>query len=399
MSRVRSIPFDVDAGRNGALVAGKTYFYRVAATTAEGELGEGRWRRFVVEAPGPKGPVVSLSHSAGVLGDALTYGGWLYFGKTAVPLPTADHLEAELDVVSGDNIVIDWRQPNGKRIRLARSYPASLQPKIDSEEPAATMPARSKYRAFKPKANALIVGSRPGELTTGTMTPAWLVASVFSAEQRRARAELFATAADPTFKASVRGPEGVDAVAGFSMAQPDRVGPPTAPARREQPTGPARRVQSTGKPHLFEPSGPRLRRFRPSGPVATTVEAAGATPTAPANTSGAGVAVISVPAASLAPEPDNAAPLPNVAAADFVVRLPKEGVLPRGPRLVVRGRSRPGNRIDINGVVPTLDAAGRFFVVLTAKPEPFTVTVTSVDPDGNAARLVRHLSPPKPAAR
>lgn len=79
------------------------------------------------------------------------------------------------------------------------------------------------------------------------------------------------------------------------------------------------------------------------------------------------------------------------AAADLQVWLPSAGKPLGSPEIAVRGRTRPGNIIHIQGQPVAVASDGRFFAQVPLVPGSNTLTVLSTDPRGNKATLQRNL--------
>ena len=82
----------------------------------------------------------------------------------------------------------------------------------------------------------------------------------------------------------------------------------------------------------------------------------------------------------------------DCAAADLQLWLPKAGLPLATPDLALRGRTRPGNKITIQGQAIPVDAEGRFFAQIRLPAGKSTLSVVSTDPAGNKAMLERELT-------
>lgn len=83
---------------------------------------------------------------------------------------------------------------------------------------------------------------------------------------------------------------------------------------------------------------------------------------------------------------------PTVAAADLQVWLPKNTLELGAQELAVRGRTRPGNHVQIQGQELPVSDDGQFYALVPLPVGPSTLQVTATDPAGNKAILERPVS-------
>lgn len=81
-----------------------------------------------------------------------------------------------------------------------------------------------------------------------------------------------------------------------------------------------------------------------------------------------------------------------VTADDLEVELPPEGTVLASPRLFLRGRTNPNNKVAVNGVALRLDKQGRFAELLALPSNLKSLDIVSTDKSGNVAKLSRPLT-------
>jgi len=219
-----------------------------------------------------------------------------------------------------------------------------------------------------------------------------------------------------------------------STAEPKRFGLPEALwVDNERVTGPSLTLPTTVKVHAGEPTlvtwqradgsaalWQRVFAAKPPGPAAEVpprgigLETADfgadlldavaarnrAAQDAPADKSGPAEAQPAASASAAVAQAEPASPQPATLAlaatgsdlppaADLQVWLPKQGLELGSTELPIRGVTKPGNKITIQGQDVPVDADGHFHGLATLAAGKGTVTVVSTDPQGNRATLER----------
>jgi len=89
------------------------------------------------------------------------------------------------------------------------------------------------------------------------------------------------------------------------------------------------------------------------------------------------------------PSPTTAPDASAVAAADLQLYLPRAGLELASPELALRGRTRPGNRLTVQGRDLPVAPDGSFYALVTLPLGASTLTVTATDPAGHRATFER----------